>query len=239
MTEKDFLYFVAGQEKYLIRKAWARIGDHAEDVFQETILSFLAPGPDGTPGYTKYPGHPNQMFVQEFRKVFFFRTVDYIRQRNKGVWKNQSPLLDKDLDLVSVDGPDVAHEERDKLYRLPLWRLTDKQLQALDLHYGHGLTTRGAATALGVVQGTFNEHLANALKTLHEWDEILRSDVEMERYLAQGELVEALWKERGSLVSVLPALIYRLVVLRGPPVAIDRLDPGSDGWFHGLRSGGP
>lgn len=244
MTEKDFLYFVAGQEKYLIRKAWARVGDHAEDIFQDTVASFLAPGVDGEPGYTKYPGYPNQMFVQELRKVFFFRTVDYIRTRNKGAWKDQAPLFDSDLDVEMVDGPDVAVEAFDRLRQVPLWKLTEKQLVVLDMYYGHGLGEQEIAEGLSLNQSVVSRRITRAIEILREtdgieWDLATCTDEEWKRFQVQEELLGELWKERDSLASVLPALIHWMVVACGPPVAIDPPDPALDEPSHDPQNGGP
>lgn len=229
MTKKEFIYFIAFQEKALIRRGWPRVGDHAEDVFQETITSFLTPGEDGQPGYSKYPGPPNMMFVQEMRKTFFFRMVDYIRNRNKGAWQGQVPLFD-DYDLeLSAEGPDVAYEEYEWLRELPLWRLTDIQLVTLDLRYGHGLTEQAIADAHSVSQPSVHERLGGAITTLREWVGRPHTVGEKKFYQAQVELLEGLWTDRGTLASVLPALIQALVVLRGPSVAIDHPGSGLEG----------
>lgn len=218
MTEEDFLFFIRNTAKALTKKAYARVGDHADDVLQETILYYCEHGEDGLPRYTGYPSWPNRMFHSELRKTFNRRLANYVRDRKKGAWMDQAPLFECDMGIELQEGPDVAYEQMDELKHIPFWELTDKELYALDLYFGHGLDTAQIGEALGIAKNVARVRVNTALAKLREsvCSELAHvcapSDEPLRKL--QERLVEELWQERGSQEGVLLALLERLVQYR-------------------------
>lgn len=222
MTEPEFLAFVAAVRKAAVRRIAPRMGDHAEDIFQDAVMSFLQPK-DGKPEYEGFGRGP---FRENFYRRLHDRMVDYVRAKEKGAWKVQSPLFDSDF-RESVEGADALYERLDDVANLAFWRLTTLQLEALDLFFGHGLTQQEIAEAWTVKQQTVQEHLAKALRLVLTGGTPATS-VEQARWEAQQQYVEALRLEVAvSPAALLQSLVQQLALARRP-LAIDPGDSGLD-----------
>ena len=214
MTQEEFSQFVQRVRWSAVRSIRHRVGDHAEDVFQDTVASFLVLDGGGTPDYEKYG---RGAFRWVFHKRLHARLANYIRAKEKGVWKLQSPLFERDFEKQLVDGPEDRFVAVDRVKNLRLWGLSTRQLEILDHYYAHGLTQAEIAEVEGISQQAVNQSLKSALAILaDESGGMPQGEAEKARWQLQVELAAELEREGREPSELVLALVQRLASARRP-----------------------
>ena len=156
MTQDEFTTFVESKRKRAIYLINRTVPGHGDDVFQETVVSFLIKrGDPPVPEFAKYPS-PRE-YWSGFRGVFWkrlrSRLATYVQERRKGVWGEQAPLQKWD----DVAAPELA---------VPVgMELTPRQYQVLEL-LAKGMTEAMIAMELGISQPAVSRLKARALRRL-------------------------------------------------------------------------
>jgi len=214
LTKEDFGHFVRSVRSAALRSLRHRVGDHADDVFQMAVTSFLTVDDSGVPEYERYSrGALYAVFLNKRLPRYLGK---YIRERRKGAWKYQSPLFDQDCDKQLVSGADAGHEALDEIKNLPLWALTTRQLEVLDRFYVHELTQAQIADAFSVSQKTISLDIKRALETLSSDGMLPSSEEQYRRQELQVALVEALARAGRNPAAVLQGLVQQLAASRRP-----------------------
>ena len=168
MTRKEYAEFVEARRAHALHRLHRRVGDHAEDVFQEAVISFLTErGDPPVPEYAKYPSPTahRRVFPPVFWKRLHARLVDYIRARTQGTWGLQTPLQKWD----DIGGPEVP-------IPLSLSLLTEPQRRVFTLLM-QGLTEEVIAAELGITQPAVSNLKKRGRRRLVELGKELRQRV--------------------------------------------------------------